>query len=197
MPCRPREGVVEHWPIAPVGAELGGLPDVLDVVGVTPGHKGLQVLLDSGHDGERPLGERGATEPVQARLACVDAHDHEADALRRGADRSDVGYLHPPSLPLPACPVQGGRPGARAPVSSTRPTTADRRLNRGKEPAVPNGAVDEDPGNPGAGGGRDGGVMLRLVPARRIRGRWSVAGRWYARGPTGPRRPGPGRRRKG
>ena len=80
-------------PVAPVRADVGGLPDVLDLVGVAADEERLQVLLDGGLDDQRALGEGGAAEAVQARLAGHDLDDDEADAVGRGEDRLDVGDL--------------------------------------------------------------------------------------------------------
>ena len=81
--------VVQHRPAAPVGADVGRLIDVFDVVRVAADQERLEVLLDRGDDRQRPLGERGAAQPVQARLAGLDFDDDQANAVGRGADRFD------------------------------------------------------------------------------------------------------------
>ena len=85
--------VVQDRPRAPVGADVRGLPDVLDSVGVLADEERAEVLLDGGDDGERTLGEGGAAEAVESGLVGLDLDDHEPDAVGRGADRLDVGNL--------------------------------------------------------------------------------------------------------
>ena len=80
--------VVEHRPAAPVRRHVRRLVDVLDVVGVAADEERLEVLLDRGHDRQRPLRKRRAAQPVQSWLARLDLDDDQADAIRRGADRA-------------------------------------------------------------------------------------------------------------
>jgi len=88
------EGVVQHRPAPPVAAQVARLPDVLDAVNVAPEHKGAQILVNGRRHGERPLGEGGAAEAVQAVLAGQNLDDHQADAVRRSQDGLDVGNSH-------------------------------------------------------------------------------------------------------
>lgn len=88
------EGVVENGTVAPVRAGVGGLPDVLDVVGVAPAAERVEVFLNGGFHRERALVERGAAQAVQAGFAGLDLHDDHAHArLGRGEDGSHAGDL--------------------------------------------------------------------------------------------------------
>src|SRR5450631_920529 len=44
------DGVVQHRTIAPIGAVVAGLPDVLDTIGMLADEEWAQVLLDGGVD---------------------------------------------------------------------------------------------------------------------------------------------------
>jgi len=85
------ESVVEHGSVAPVGADEGRLPDVLDAEGVFSDQEGSEVVVDGGGDHACSLSERGTSESVEAGLVGVDADDDEADSCRSGQDGSDVG----------------------------------------------------------------------------------------------------------
>ena len=58
-----------------------------------PIRKGLRYLSTAVCDRERPLRERGAAQPVEARLARQHLDDHQPDPVRRGEDRPHVGDL--------------------------------------------------------------------------------------------------------
>ena len=82
--------VVQHGPIAPVGAGVGVLPQVLDAIDVPALGEGSEVLVHGGGDGQRPLRKRGAPEAVQSRLAGLDLHHAQPDPLRRRENRFDI-----------------------------------------------------------------------------------------------------------
>ena len=69
------EGVVEHGTTPPVGADRGGLEDILDIVWAAAEEKRFEVLLDRGDDGEGSLGEGGAAEAKEPRLAGLHLDD--------------------------------------------------------------------------------------------------------------------------
>src|ERR1035437_9543685 len=87
------DGVVQNWSAPPVGADHSCLPDIFDVVGVPTEQEWLEVLLDGGDDGKRPLREGGAAEAPKASVARLDLDDHQADAVGCRADRLDVRDL--------------------------------------------------------------------------------------------------------
>jgi hypothetical protein len=82
--------VVEHRATAPVGADVGRLIDILDVVRAAAEEERLEILLDRGHHGQRALGEGGAAEAVQAGLARLDLDHDQAYAVGRGTDGLDT-----------------------------------------------------------------------------------------------------------
>jgi hypothetical protein len=111
-------GVVEDRPAAPVGADIRRLPDVLDVVRVAADEERPQVVLDRGHDRERALRERRAPDAPETRVARLDLHDHEPDAVRGRADRPDVGDRHRRQARA-GLPGRGGS-GVRARLADVR-----------------------------------------------------------------------------
>ena len=80
------ERVVEHRPTAPVGADVGRLINVFDVVRIAPDQERLEILLDRRDHDQRALSEGRAAKAIQAGLARLDFHDDESDAIRRCAD---------------------------------------------------------------------------------------------------------------
>ena len=84
------DGVVQHRAVAPVGAVVAGLPDVVDAVGGLADQERLQILLDRGIDQVGALREGGAAVAVQAVLVGGDLDDGEPQAGGRGGDHADV-----------------------------------------------------------------------------------------------------------
>src|SRR5581483_1953268 len=80
------DGVAEDRPVAPVRADEARLPHVLDAERVLAEEERPEVLVDGGLDGADALGEGGAAEAVEPRLAGLDLDDDEADAGGRGED---------------------------------------------------------------------------------------------------------------
>ena len=86
-------GVMHDRPGPPVATGESRLPDVLDVVRVPPDDHRLQVVLDGRDNRKRSLGECCASPPIEARVRRFDLHDHQADAVRRGADHLHIRDL--------------------------------------------------------------------------------------------------------
>ena len=63
------DGVAQHRAVAPYDDDERRLPDVLDLQRIFAEEERLEVLVHSRFDDPRPLGEGGAAESVQARLA--------------------------------------------------------------------------------------------------------------------------------
>jgi hypothetical protein len=100
---RAGQGVVQDRAAAPVRTHVGRLVDILDIVRVAADEERLQILLDGRDDGQRALGERGASEAVELGLVGLDLDDHEPYSLRRRADRCYVRDLHLPAPWPTAC----------------------------------------------------------------------------------------------
>ena len=115
--------VEQHRAVAPVGADVGGLPDVLDLVDVAADEERLQVLLDGRLHDVGALRERGAAQAVEARLARLHLHHHQPDAVGRREDRLDVADL------------DGGRPFVAAAACVT--PRLPRRLACSTAPSRP------------------------------------------------------------
>src|SRR6185503_12437956 len=83
--------IVQHRAVAPVGADKRRLPRILDGIDIPAAQEGVEVLFHRRLDRQGPLGERRAAIAIEARLAGVYADHDQADAVRGGQDRSDVG----------------------------------------------------------------------------------------------------------
>lgn len=122
------ERVVEHGAGAPVGADEGGVPDVLDLAGAAPDQEGRQVLVYGERDGARALGEGGAADAGEARDRSLDLHDDQPRAIRRRLDGPHGGDL---------CAVGSSRRRKRqqsAGRGSQQPARAHERERREREP---------------------------------------------------------------
>ena len=87
------QGVAQHRAVAPVGADEGRLPKVFDAQRVLAQQEGLQVAVHGRGDYAGPLGEGGAAQAVQARLAGQHLDHHQPDARGRRQDRLHIGNL--------------------------------------------------------------------------------------------------------
>ena len=83
-------GVVEDGAVAPIGANHGHLPDVLDAGGILAHEQGLHIGVHGMGHGQEPLGIGGAAEAVEPGLAGIHAHNHQRDALGGGANGAYV-----------------------------------------------------------------------------------------------------------
>ena len=90
-----------------------------------PIRNGLRYFSTAVCTDQGALGEGGAAEAVQARLARQDLDDHQPDAIGRGEDRLDVGDLQR-RQPLEARrPLLGLKPRRQAPgAARLRPPRA-------------------------------------------------------------------------
>ena len=79
------DGVVQHRAVAPVGAVVHRLPDVVDAVGGLADQERLQILLDGRHDQVGALREGAAAVAVQAVLIGDDLDDDQPHARRAGS----------------------------------------------------------------------------------------------------------------
>src|SRR5208282_1210712 len=86
-------GVKQNRAVAPVRADVGRLPDVLDLVDIAADQERLEVLVDRDLHRERALGECGTAQSIEARFRSHDLDDDQLDPVRRGHDRSDIGDL--------------------------------------------------------------------------------------------------------
>src|SRR5205823_3882224 len=81
------KGVHEHRAIAPIGALIHRLPEILDVVRLLAAQKRIEVLLDGRSDGPDALSEGCATDTVKPRLTRLDLDDTKPNASRGRQDR--------------------------------------------------------------------------------------------------------------
>jgi hypothetical protein len=86
--------VVEHRAIAPVRAEVCCLPDILNIVDTPSNEKRLEIPFHSGHYREWSLGERCATEAVEAWLRGLHFDDDKPYPFGSSADRSHFADTH-------------------------------------------------------------------------------------------------------
>ena len=93
-------GVVEDGAVAPVGAVVHGLPEVVDPVRLPADQEGLEVAVDGGDHQVGALGVGGAAVAVEPVLVRRDLHDHQAEPPGRGGDGPDVGDLRRREPPL-------------------------------------------------------------------------------------------------
>src|ERR1700722_16056276 len=82
----PAECVVEDGPVAPVGADEEGLPEVFYVVYFFADAEIGHVVVDSGHDYFGSLREGGAAHAVEAGFGGLYLYDDQVGALRGGSD---------------------------------------------------------------------------------------------------------------
>ena len=86
----PGQRVVQHRSAPPVGREVGGLEDVLDIVHIAADHERFEVLLDRRDHRLRPLGKGRAADAIEPRLGRFDLDDHQPDAIRRGQNHLHI-----------------------------------------------------------------------------------------------------------
>src|SRR5690606_32516724 len=81
-----------HRAAPPIGAAIEILPDVLDLVRVTPDQAGNDMLFEIGHDRQFAAIERRVTNAVKALVG----HDLDRDEIASGRadDDLDVGDFH-------------------------------------------------------------------------------------------------------
>src|ERR1700728_3447459 len=84
------DGIIQHGAVAPIGAVIAGLPDIVDAVGVFTDQKRAQIFFDRGVDQFGALRERSAAVAVQAVLIGSDFDHGEPQAGRRGGDDAYV-----------------------------------------------------------------------------------------------------------
>ncbi len=82
---QPAHRIVQYRPVAPVGACVGVLPQILDVIDVPAFSERVQVLVHRHCDRERPLIECCTAQAVKTRLARLDLH--HAKRIPAGAVR--------------------------------------------------------------------------------------------------------------
>ena len=87
------QGVSKDGAVAPVGTDVGRLPDVLNVGDAAADEKRAEVVIDRRLDGERLPVVRGAAEAVEAGLGGLDLYDGEGVVVRLGQDRPDIADL--------------------------------------------------------------------------------------------------------
>src|SRR5689334_2448992 len=87
------DGVIKHWPVAPVRAVVAGLPGVFDAVRRLADQKRLQILFNRRVHQLRPLCEGRTTIAIEAVLIGSDLDDGKTQAGGRGGDNGDVADL--------------------------------------------------------------------------------------------------------
>src|SRR5689334_653164 len=83
---QPAQSAVEYWTVPPVGTDVSGLPQILDVRGVASYREGRQEFICRGYNRRPACGECGRPYAVKTGLAGFHFDDNVVASFRTSQD---------------------------------------------------------------------------------------------------------------